>query len=70
MPELSDANLRAILLAIVRRNGGMMDISNTELYDAMLPIGGGSRHYPFLVEETVSGIRLSLREEEPGEQPS
>jgi hypothetical protein len=62
VPELSDANLRAILLAIVRRNGGIMEISNNELYDAMLP-HSGSLQYPFLVEETPAGIRLSLRDE-------
>ena len=34
MPELSDANLRAILLAIVRPNNGVVELSNVELYDA------------------------------------
>jgi hypothetical protein len=68
MSELSDANLRAILLAVIRRHGGVIDVSNTELYDAMLPVGG-SAEFPFCVEETPSGIRLTLRDKGAGGQP-
>jgi len=39
MPDLSDADLRAILLAVIPRHGGVIDVSNTEPYDAMLPLG-------------------------------
>ena len=68
MPDLSDADLRAILLAVIRRHGGVIDVSNTEPYDAMLP-AGGSAEFPFCVEETPSGIRLTLRDKGAGGQP-
>ncbi len=61
MPELSDADVRAILVALIRRHHGMVEIGNAELYDAMLP-SGGAAHFPFAVEETPTGIRVSLRD--------
>lgn len=69
MPELSDANLRAVLLAIVRRNNGVIEIGNAELYDAMLPTGGAARS-PFRVEETPTGIRVTHLEVTSEDQAS
>lgn len=55
----SDADLRAVLIALLRRAGGMVEIANTELYDAMIPdLGAGASG--FVVEETSAGIRLIL----------
>ncbi|HYN93141.1 MAG TPA: hypothetical protein VES42_04765 [Pilimelia sp.] len=59
MPEPSDANLRAALVALVRRAGGEIEIANTELYDAML-VHQNLRTGAFLVEDTADGIRLRL----------
>jgi hypothetical protein len=55
---LSDVNLRAVLAVLVGRAGGEVDITNAELYDAMLP--GNGRTERFLVEETGTGLRLSI----------
>jgi hypothetical protein len=60
MPEPSDANLRAALAVLVRRAGGTVEISNTELYDAMMS-NHGTRGEQFIVEETSNGIRLHVR---------
>ena len=65
MPYLSNVNLRAVLAVLVRRAGGEVHISNEDLYDAMMPADGRSE--PFLVEETPSGVRISV--EEPVESP-
>jgi hypothetical protein len=63
---LSDVNLRAVLNVLISRAGGTVDVSNAELYDAMLP-GEGSRER-FLVEETDTGIRLSIVPRAPVEE--
>lgn len=64
MPRLpSDADLRAILIALIRRAGGTVEIDNVELYDAMIP-DLGSRVGGFVVRETPGGIRVSLVEDE------
>ncbi len=64
MPRLpSDADLRAILIALIRRTGGTVEIDNVELYDAMIP-DLGSRPGGFVVQETPRGIRVSLVEDE------
>jgi hypothetical protein len=55
---LSDVNLRAVLNVLISRAGGSVEISSAELYDAMLPDSGESEI--FAVEETASGVRLSL----------
>ena len=60
MPYLSNVNLRAILAVLVRRAGGEITISNEDLYDAMMPAEG--RAEPFVVEETPTGIRVSVKE--------
>jgi hypothetical protein len=57
--EPSDADLRAALVALVRRAGGAVEIANSELYDAMLTNHGISRGQ-FTVDATDRGIRLSL----------
>jgi hypothetical protein len=58
MRYLSDVNLRAVLSVLVGRAGGRVDISNAELYDAMLPDHGEEE--VFRVTETPNGIRLSI----------
>jgi hypothetical protein len=55
---LSDVNMRAVLTVLISRAGGTIEVTNAELYDAMLPGQGMSER--FLVEETDSGIRLSV----------
>jgi hypothetical protein len=59
----SDADLRAVLIALIRRAGGAVEIDNVELYDAMIP-DLGTRTGGFLVEETPGGIRVILAADE------
>ena len=59
MHYLSDVNLRAVLTVLIARAGGRIDITNEELYDAMLP--GEGHGDGFFVEETGAGLRLSVR---------
>ncbi len=59
----SDADLRAVLIALIRRAGGVIEITNTELYDAMIPDLGASAT-GFVVEETPAGIRVVLTVDE------
>lgn len=58
MQYLSDVNLRAVLKVLIGRAGGTIEISNTELYDAMLPDSGQAER--FRVEELRDGLRLTL----------
>ena len=58
MSYLSDVNLRAVLNVLISRSGGVVDVTNAELYDAMLP--GNGRTERFQVEETATGLRLSI----------
>jgi hypothetical protein len=60
---LSDVNLRAVLSVLVGRAGGRVDITNAELYDAMLPDHGEEEI--FSVTETPTGLRLSIMTGEP-----
>jgi hypothetical protein len=55
---LSDVNLRAALNVMISRCGGTVDITNAELYDAMLPGSGQTERV--VVEETGDGLRLSV----------
>jgi hypothetical protein len=55
---LSDVNLRAVLIVLIEQAGGNIDITNANLYDAMLRSEGGSDG--FRVEETATGLRLSI----------
>ncbi|NUT33559.1 MAG: hypothetical protein HOV79_10840 [Hamadaea sp.] len=57
----SDADLRAALIVLIRRAGGEVEISNAELYDAMLP-DLGTHAGGFAVEQVADGIRLVLTE--------
>lgn len=59
MGYLSDVNLRAVLVVLVGRAGGAVEISNEELYDAMMPDSGGVER--FVVTETAGGVRVSIR---------
>ena len=59
MNEPSDADLRAALVALVRRAGGVVEIANTELYGAMMT-NQGIRAGQFVVETTDDGIRLQI----------
>ncbi|MEH1127965.1 hypothetical protein [Micromonospora sp. CPCC 206061] len=59
MAYLSDVNLRAVLVVLVARAGGSIEITNEELYGAMMP--GGGHHERFLLAETESGIQLSIQ---------
>ncbi|MFI7430703.1 hypothetical protein ACIBPB_27280 [Micromonospora sp. NPDC049836] len=58
MRYLSDVNLRAVLNVLISRSGGHVEISNEELYDAMLP--DRSHGDRVLIEETENGLRLSI----------
>lgn len=62
MPEPSDADLRAALVALVRRVGGVVEIANSELYDAMMT-NQGIRAGQFVVETINDGIRLRIAPE-------
>jgi hypothetical protein len=59
---LSDVNLRAVLHVLVCRAGGEIEISNSELYDAMLPQGGQRDRFEVL--EVDGGLRI-VAEVEP-----
>jgi len=59
MVYLSDVNLRAVLVVLVARAGGSVQISNEELYDAMMPDSGiGER---FVLVETDRGVEVSIQ---------
>ena len=60
MQCLSNVNLRATMAVLIRRAGGKVVITNEDLYDAMMPAEG--RAEPFAIEETPTGIRVSLRD--------
>jgi hypothetical protein len=60
MVYLSDTNLRAVLTVLLVRLGGEINISNEELYDAMMPEHGLAER--FVIEETASGIRVSVQD--------
>jgi hypothetical protein len=60
---LSDVNLRAVLNVLISRAGGTVEITNAELYDAML--SGNGQTERFLVEEVESGLRLSVAPPSP-----
>ena len=64
MTYLSNVNLRAVLAVLVRRAGGEVQLSNEEIYDAMMPAEG--RAEPFVVDETPTGIRISVNDDRPG----
>jgi len=61
---LSNVNLRAVLAVLVRRAGGEVELSNEELYDAMMPADG--RAEPLVVVETPAGVRISVDDLPPG----
>ena len=58
MAYLSDVNLRAVLVVLVARAGGTVEISNEELYDAMMPDSGETER--FAVSDTGRGVRVSI----------
>ncbi|MGI5242269.1 hypothetical protein [Dactylosporangium sp. CA-139066] len=57
MRYLSDVNLRAVLSVLIARAGGTIEISNRELYDAMLPDNGQAEG--FEIEELPDALRLT-----------
>jgi len=61
--EPSDADLRAVLIALIRRAGGAVEIGNAELYDAMIP-DLGTRAGGFVVEEIAGGVRVIFAADE------
>ncbi|GAA0446514.1 hypothetical protein Aca07nite_56910 [Actinoplanes capillaceus] len=67
MRYLSDVNLRAVLSILVAREGGTVDISNADLYNAMLP--GYGRSEGFTIAETRTGIRISLAADRDADTP-
>lgn len=67
MRYLSDVNLRAVLSILVAREGGTVDISNADLYNAMLP--GDGRSEGFTIAETNTGIRISLAADRDADTP-
>jgi hypothetical protein len=64
---LSDVNLRAVLSVLIARAGGAIDISNAELYDAMLPDSGQGER--FQVEELRNGLRLTVTPRQRPDRP-
>jgi hypothetical protein len=64
---LSDVNLRAVLIVLIERAGGSIDITNSHLYDAMLRSEGGDDG--FRVVETATGLRLSIGSGNKADQP-
>lgn len=62
MAEPSDANLRAILVVLLRRLGGTALIRNEDLYDAMLT-GHRLRTGAFTIEDVDGGIVVTVIEE-------
>lgn len=60
MRYLSDVNLRAVLNVLISRAGGTVEVSNEELYDAMLPDHGQGHGEEVRIEETATGLRLSI----------
>ena len=58
MGYLSDVNLRAVLTVLVARVGGAVEITNEELYGAMMPSTGHAER--FRVTETDRGIRVTV----------
>jgi hypothetical protein len=56
---LSDVNLRAVLAVLIGRAGGSVEISNEELYGAM--IGPGGQHDGFEINETPTGVQITRR---------
>jgi hypothetical protein len=56
---LSDMNLRAILIVLATRAGGSVEISNEELYDAMMPASGSGER--FVITEIAGGIQVSIQ---------
>jgi len=59
MDYLSDQNLRAVLTVLVARAGGSIEITNEELYDAMMP--GNGRGERFVLAETDKGVRVTIQ---------
>ena len=59
MTYLSDVNLRAVLAVLVTRAGGSIEITNEELYGAMMP--GSGQHERFVLAETDGGVRVSMQ---------
>lgn len=59
----SDADLRAVLIALIRRAGGAVKIDNVELYDAMIP-DVGTRARGFAIEDTPDGVLVTFVEDE------
>lgn len=55
-------NLRAVLTVLIARSGGEVTVTNEELYDAMMAPNVGRER--FLVEETDTGLRISIIEPE------
>jgi hypothetical protein len=52
-------NLRAVLIVLVARAGGSVEITNEELYDAMMPTSGQDER--FVLAETAEGVRVTIR---------
>jgi hypothetical protein len=65
MAYLSDVNLRAILVVLVARAGGSVEITNEELYDAMMPDSGNSER--FVIADTTGGVRVSIHGSRQGQ---
>jgi hypothetical protein len=60
MNYLSNANLRAVLTILVARAGGEVLVTNSEIYEAMMPSSGLVEH--LVVESVVGGIHVSIRD--------
>ncbi|MEV4620724.1 hypothetical protein AB0J74_18685 [Asanoa sp. NPDC049573] len=68
MDYLSDTNLRAVLVVLLGRVGGTVDVTNGELYDAMLPDRSSGER--FRITQTDSGVRISIVPSRPEQSAS
>jgi hypothetical protein len=68
MAYLSDVNMRAVLVVLVGRAGGSVEISNEELYDAMMPDSGEAER--FVITETDRGVRVTVHASRQGRAAS
>jgi hypothetical protein len=68
MSYLSDTNLRAVLIVLLERCGGTVDLTNGELYDAMLPDRSGGER--FQITQTDGGVRISIVPSRPEQSAS
>ncbi|GIF50813.1 hypothetical protein DFJ67_0562 [Asanoa ferruginea] len=68
MDYLSDTNLRAVLVVLLERCGGTVDVTNGELYDAMLTDRSSGER--FRITQIDGGVRISIVPSRPEQSAS